>query len=212
MSEKKYSSIMDLTEEKYICKFNPGDHIIEQGKKPTCIVYIESGSAQVVHTNAKGKSFTFSEVKPGEYIGIHSLLNKENYFATIIAKEPTTAYIITEQALSNAMNKSEAVILQVIRQLCSKIGLVESRMKKFSQKNIKEQIVELLLTQLNNTGNTKNLFTIDELANFAGTTGNYIYKILSELTKIKAISIKKRNIVILNKEKLESFIHHADAV
>ena len=210
MQNTKCFGIIDLVNEKSLCHYNKGDLIIEQGKKISCILYIEKGTAKIVHENAKGKEFTFLHVQNGDYLGIHSLLNKENSFVSVIATESLITYKITAESLNIAIEKKAEISLELMKHLCSKIGLIETKIAKISQKNIKEQVAEILLS--NNKceiiGGQSISYNIHELANLVGTTKNYIYRILSEFQQLKVLSIKEKKIKILDEYKLSKFVRN----
>lgn len=212
MQKTKHLEIVDLVDEKSLCQYKKGDLIIEQGEKINFIICIQQGNAKIVHKNTKGKEFTFLNVQKGDYLGIHSLLNKGNSFVSVIATEPLIAYKITEEELNKSRSKNAVISLELIKHLCSKIGLIESKISKKNSKNIKSELVKILLSSIiseTKVGETI-IYSINELANLVGTTKNYIYQILSELEHLKIISVKDKKVNILDARKLKEFVNIND--
>jgi CRP-like cAMP-binding protein len=213
MENENNFGIVNWVNEKSLCYYSPGDFIIEQGEKINYILYVEKGKASIVHKNSNGKEFTFLQVKEGDYLGIHSLFTKERSFVSVIASEALVAYKITEESLNKAINEKSEISLELIKHLCSKIGLVESKIAKTIPKNIRGQVVKILLSNKQSgikAGHTIT-YTINELANLVGTTKNYIYRILSELEQLKLLSIKDKKVNVLDEHKLARFIQNNQA-
>lgn len=197
--------IIDLVNDKSFCSYEKGELILEQGKKTDFVLYIETGTAQIVHTNSKGQNFTFMNVKKGDYLGIHPLLNNENSLVSVVVTEPLSGYKISAKTLNYTIENSPEIALELIKHLCTKIGLIEAKTSRIPQKNIKTNVIEILLFNKIKMGLTP-LYSIQELANMVGTTRNYIYKILKELQQKKAIIIKNKKVQIIDESKLEKLV------
>ncbi len=213
MQDEKCLGIIDLVNEKSPCHYNEGDLIIEQGKKIHCILYIENGTAKIVHNNSKGKAFTFLDAHQGDYLGIHSLLNKENSFVSVVATGPLKAYKITEETLRYIIERKIEVSLELMKQLCSRIGLIEAKIAKNFQMNSKGKLAEILLStnKYGITADQSISYSSSELAESVGTTKNYICKILFEFQQLKALSIKDKRIKILDEYKLAKFMRNSNS-
>jgi CRP-like cAMP-binding protein len=206
MKNLKCLGIIDLVNEKSFCSYAKGDIIFEQGKRIDFILYIETGKAKIVRKNSKGQEFTFLHVKKGDYLGVHPLLNGENSFVSVIATEPLSGYKISEADLSKVIENKREVALDLIKHLCSKIGLIESKISKISPKKIKENVAEALL--LNKIKSDQaNSYSIQDIANMVGTTRNYIYKILKELVLLHALEIKNKKVKVIDKTKLAKLVN-----
>lgn len=198
--------IIDLVSDKSFCSYDKGELILEQGKKVDFIIYIETGAAKIVHTNSKGQNFTLLHVKKSDYLGIHPLLNKENSFVSVIVTQSLSGYKISEESLNEAIENTPEITLELIRHLCSKLGSIESKTSKISQKNIKTDLIETLL--LNNMKvDFSCSYSVQELANLVGTTRNYVYKILRELKQTKAITLKNNKVEIIDETQLSKLIN-----
>lgn len=213
MKKLKKVGIVDLVDEKTLCHYQNGDFIIEQGEEINCIQYIKEGKAKIVHKNSSGKEFTFLQVQTGEYIGIHSLLTKEKSFVSVIAVDPVVVYKIKEESLNNSMNKWSEISFELIKHLCSKIGLVESKISETVPKRIKIQLAKILLSSKKAGVKSENniSYSISELASIVGTTKNYIYHILTEFQRLQILSIKDSEVRILDERKLEKFVQSINA-
>jgi CRP-like cAMP-binding protein len=188
-------------EDKSFCSYEKGELILEQGKITDFILYVEMGNAKIVHTNSKGQSYTFLHVKKGDYLGIHPLLNKEKSHVSVVVTQSLSGYKISENALNSAIENKPEVSLELIKHLCSKIGSIEAKTSKISQKNIKANVAETLLFNKIKR-DISGPYTAQELANMVGATRNYIYKILRELKQTNAITIKNKKVQIIDESKL----------
>lgn len=213
MGKIKNSEIIDLVTKKLPCYYKSGDFIISQGEKVGSILYINKGKAKVTHKNSNGKEFNFLQVQKGDYLGIHSLISKKNSFVSVIATEPLMIYKITEENLNFAMKNKPEISLELMKQLCSKIGLIESKIAKTFPENIKKKVAKILLSDSESVkmAGLSISYTIQELASLAGTTKNYIYRILSELEELQLLSIKDKKVKITDENKLAKFVQNYTA-
>lgn len=212
MQNKECSKIVDLINEKCVRRYNIGDLVLEQGKRPPCVIYIETGIAKVIHRNSKGKVFTFPDAQKGDYLGINSLLGNEKSFVSVIAAEPLTIYEITKHTLNNVWERKKEVSLELIKNLCLQLELIETKITEISSRNIKAQIASIFLANsMNEVIDGAGVdYSIAELANLVGASESYIYKVLAGMRKLQVISVKNKRVKIIDRHKLEKMVETYD--
>ncbi|MEO6902444.1 MAG: Crp/Fnr family transcriptional regulator [Bacteroidia bacterium] len=205
MRKLKSVGIIDLVNEKSFHSYTKGELILEQGKKTDFILYIETGKAKIVHRNSKGQEFIILNVKEGDYLGIHSLLRNENSFVSVTATETISGYKISEKTLSTLMENNSEVARDIISHLSARIGLIEEKISKMTEKKIKENVIKTLLQNIKKL-NQVNSYSIEDIANVVGTRRNYIYAILREFEKMHLLVIKNKKVTIIDELKLVQFV------
>jgi CRP-like cAMP-binding protein len=197
--------LIDLIEDRVFHVYSEGDTLIMQGKKVDSLIYIINGSAKIFHQNSKGRQFVFLNAGSGDYLGIHSMINNSNSYVSVVATENTTAYVVERKHLDRLRLKSTQVSISLIKLLCSKIGKIESKISKAVSRTIRQEIARILLLKDKENINGFSM-TVGDLAVFANTTNNYIYKVLSELENSHAISITGKRITVLDNETLNRVV------
>lgn len=186
--------------------FSRNKTIIKQGEVFSGIVCIREGVAKVFQTNKKKGDFIFWFANPGDLIGVDSFINTDAYSYSVVAVEPAKICLISKNDLNNIIKKKPEISIEMIKLLCQRVDNIEKRMVSIAQKGIKEQLAEilLLLSQKNRNQNTPITinYSVKDLANIIGTTKNYIYKLLSEFSKNKIISMENRTLKIIDTKKL----------
>lgn len=96
---------------------------------------------------------------------------------------------------------------KLMKVLCEEINLIEDRITSISQKSIREQFAEILISIVTKNkktivGDTSVNYSIRDLANIIGTTNNYLYKILSDLNDKNVVSIRNKKLVIKDFDRL----------
>lgn len=196
----------DCFKEKKQITFQRNKIIIKQGQPFNGIVCIQGGVAKVFQTKKNKDDFIFWFAKPGDLMGVDSFINNEVYSYSIMAVESTEICFISKNDIDNLIKRKPEISIEMIKLLCTRIDYIEKRMVSIAQKGIKEQLAEilLLLGKRNKNQNPNILinYSVKDLANIIGTTKNYIYKLLSEFSQKKIISMENRSLQIIDVGKL----------
>lgn len=186
--------------------FSRNKNIIKQGDVFSGIVCITEGIAKVFQTKKNKDDFIFWFAKPGDLLGVDSFINKDVYSYSVMAVESTKVCLISKSDIDNVVKKKPEISIEMIKLLCERIDYIEKRMVSIAQKGIKEQLAEiLLLLSYKSTNQASSIiinYSVKDLANIIGTTKNYIYKLLSEFSQNKIISMEKRTLKIIDVKKL----------
>lgn len=206
-NKDRFFKTVDLINEKHVRRYNAGDLVLEQGKRPTAVFYIEAGIAKVIHKNSKGKVFTFPDAKKGDYLNINVLLGNEKSFVSVIASEPLIIYEIAKHTLNNIWERKKETSLELMKNLCLKLQLIETKITEVSSRNIREQVATILLEKnKHEVIDDEMSYSIAELANLVGASESYIYKILAEMKELKLITVKNRKVKIIDMRGLEKVV------
>jgi len=202
----KESEINNLLSDKTVYEFQKNELLIEQGTPFNGVLCIQAGVAKIFKTGKKQNDFIFWYAQPGDLVGLDAYINKENYSLSALAIEKVQTNIIDEQDLNNIIKYNPDISIEMMKSMCEKIELIENRMASIAQKEIKEQLAEILLLFSSKNKGTNDIidiyYTVNDLANIIGTTKSYIYKILSDFSQRKIIIIQNKRIKIINVLKL----------
>ncbi len=186
--------------------FQKGENLIDYGDVFKGFFCIQSGTIKIYKPITKKNDFILWFAKPGESIGIDSFFNNENYQYSASATGLVKACFFSTPKIAELMQNGSVTYLRLMEYFCKRIDFIEKRITSIAQKKTKAHLAELLIALRKNSGSNEQGANIDynikDLANIIGTTQNYLYKISSELTKEKIISIDRKKLRILDQDKL----------
>lgn len=183
-------------------EFKSNDELIKQNTPFKNIICIQEGIVKLFKTSKKQEEFILGFAQAGDILGLDAYVNKENYSFSAIVIQPAKVCIISEQVLTSIIKRQPDITIEIMKNLCGKIDTMETRVTSLAQKGVKEQLAEVLILLSPNNKVTNKVvqinYTIKDLANIIGTTKNYIYKILSDFSQHKIISIENKKIKIID--------------
>lgn len=196
-----------LFSEKKVQVFKKGEHLITRNDPFRGVYCIITGLVKVTTQGARNKEFILWFTRPGDLIGLDSYVVHEDYNFSAMAASEVQACFIPEEELKALIQKNPGLQKELMKALCQKIGLMEDRITSISRKKIKEHFAEVLLTLAQTDrqsagGEMRVDFPIKDLANLLGTTKNYLYKILSQLSEQNIIAVKNRKLFIRDQNRL----------
>jgi CRP/FNR family transcriptional regulator len=188
-------------------QYDKGETLIRQNDPFEGVYCIQDGVVRISARGNKGKEFILWFARPGDVIGIDSFINNQNHSFNAVSIEPVSACFIPENDFKKLVSKDPAIARKLMKLLCDKIDFIENRITSISQKSIREQFAEMLISiasknKKSDTGNMAINYSIKDLANIIGTTNNYLYKVLSDFNEKNVVSIRNKKLVIKDLDKL----------
>ncbi|MBI4930354.1 MAG: Crp/Fnr family transcriptional regulator [Bacteroidetes bacterium] len=197
----------ELFSNKQFRQYGKNEILIRQNDSFEGVFCIQEGTVKVSTSGNKNKDFILWFARPGDMIGIDSFINNKNHSFTAITVEPVSACFVPDTDFKKLVSKDPAIARKLMKVLCEEINFIETRITSISQKSIREQFAEVLISiatknKKSIVGNTSINYSIKDLANIIGTTNNYLYKILSDLNEKNVVSIRNKKLVIKDFDKL----------
>ena len=188
-------------------EFSKGELLINENEEFKGVFCIRQGVVKIFTGRKKNKEFILWFARPGDLIGLDSFINNENYSFYAVAIDDVKTCFIPATDFKTIITKGPAISIGLMKDLCDKINFIEDRISSISQKKIREQFAEVLLSlsMKNKTvadGDVDVDFSIKELADIIGTTKNYLNKILSEFSEQKVVALNNKKLVIKDLNKL----------
>lgn len=224
-SLKKCSAFQDCSDEllneifthKQIRQYRKNETVIRQSDAFEGVFCIQDGTVKVSSFGNKNKEFILWFARPGAIIGMDSFVNNTNHLFAATSITPVSACFIPDSDIKRLMEKEPSIAKRLIKILCEEINSIEGRISSVSQKSIREQFAEMLISiaSKNNTSPGMNLpisYSIKDLANTIGTTNNYLYKIISDFSDKNVVTIHNKKLVIKDFDKLSLIAIGEEAV
>ena len=188
-------------------KFAKGELFVHENTPFNGVYCVQQGVVKIYTTGAKNKDFTLWFARPGDFVGLDSFINNENYTFSAVAVDEVVVCFIPADDFQSVLLKEPEISIGLMKDLCDKINFIEDRITSISKKKIREQFAEILLSlsMRNKTihdGEVHVDFAVKDLANVVGTSKKHLDEILSEFSDLKVVSRRNQKLIIEDFDKL----------
>lgn len=178
-----------------------GRPIFREGEKVTGIFFLYSGYVKV-HMQWPGqKDLILRFAAPGDILG-HRGLGGSLYPVTATTLEDSQLCYIPNDFLESSLKANPSLTWQLMHFYAAELQRTEQRMRDMVHMEVKGRIAGALLE----IAGLLLTITRQDIASYAGTTYETVFKFFNELTKENIISTSGKNIRINDPEKLKSYI------
>lgn len=200
--------LQNLSKQRPVSKYKKKEVIFHSGDNPHYIYFINKGSIKTFKTHDDGKEFITSVFKQGEFFGHVPLFEQKPYSDSALVLEDSEIYKIPKEDFLALIYKNRDVAQHFIRLLSNQVEEQEKQLLRMAYDTVRKRTAEALLQLLKNVpANTKNpsvRVTRDDLASIVGTATETVIRCLSEFKQDELIEVNGREIVVLDREGLES--------
>ena len=195
-------------------RFKKGEQLFSEGEKVTGIYFMYSGSAKVHKHWIDQKELIIRFTKAGDILGHRGLGTGDLYPVSATALEDSKACFISNSFLDTILKADHAFTYRLMQFYAAELQKAEMRMRNLALMEVKGRVAETLLELLAVFGTNKSKYisvpvTRQDIAAYAGTTYETVFKFLKMLTTAKIISASGKSIRINNADKLRGFIKNA---
>lgn len=191
-------------------QFKKNDYIIQQNTPYVGVHVVVQGLAKIskeIHPDNSNSIIRY--VIPGDIIGVSSYVYKNDYTFSAVALENCETIFFPADCFQQMLSSKPDAALELMKVLCYNIHCVQSRTNGLFFKNVRQRVIELLISlhtvNSHSSKGTKLCYAIKDIAGLAGTTPNYLYKIITDLSQNQLISMKKKQITILDLQALKNY-------
>ncbi|MEO6315549.1 MAG: Crp/Fnr family transcriptional regulator [Chitinophagaceae bacterium] len=192
-------------------RFKKGEQFFREGEKVTGVYLLYSGSAKVHKRWLDNKELILRFTKPGDMLGHRGLAAGNIFPVSATALEDSTACFIANSFLETILKADHALTYTLMHFYAVELQKAEMRMRNLALMEVNGRIADALVELLNVYGTNKSKFiavtvTRQDIASYAGTSYETVFKFLRTLTVAKIISVAGKSIRIDNVEKLRAYI------
>lgn len=187
--------------------FKKGELIFNEGEKVTGIYFVYSGKVKVHKKWGTEKELIIRFAQKGDIFG-HRGLGHENYYPiSATAIEPVNVCFIELDFFQATLKVNYEFIYQLLLFFADELQESERKMRNLAHMQVKGRIAQALLALKEKFGSTAEGFinvalSRQDLASFAGTTYETVFRIINEFTEDHMIRTEGKNIAILQVGKL----------
>lgn len=188
--------------------YKKGDVIFNEGDPVEGIYFVYSGTVKIHKKWGNEKELIIRFAKSGDIIGHRGLGTEMEYPISGTALEATTVCYIDLQFFRTTITVNNDFTIQLLMFYAEELQRSERKMSNLAHMQVKGRIAYSLLSLHNKFGVTTDgsidvLLTRQDLASYAGTTYETVFRILNEFANDGTIKITNKNIGIANVDHLQ---------
>jgi len=176
------------------------DIICKQGTEVTHAIFLVKGSAKLYIEGLNNKSIILYILKPPAYIGLLSFFESPFYFYSVSALEDSEVCFIELGLVKKLYIDNHDLLLKLNKAFGKSVSNIMKKIISLNQKQIRGRIAENLiyLSDINNNNKFHLGVSRKEIGEMAAISEENTVRLLSEFSKEKIISLKGKEIEILD--------------
>ena len=187
-----------------------GKQLFREGEKVNGIFFIYSGSVKIHKQWMDGKELVLRFAKGGDIAGHRGLGGSDQYPVSATALEDTKVCFIASDFLDATLKTNHGLTYTLMQFYAAELQRAEQRMRDLAHMEVKGRIAGALLEIAGFFGLDKNKFiavpiTRQDIASYAGTTYETVFKFFTELVRAKIISTSGKSIRIHEPGQLKKY-------
>ncbi|MFW0884206.1 Crp/Fnr family transcriptional regulator [Candidatus Acidulodesulfobacterium sp. H_13] len=177
--------------------YKAGENIFIEGDISKGIYFVASGTVKVYKSSRDGKEQILKLIYEGDSFNDVTVFSSDMSPASADAVTDVKLYLLSRDNTIDLIYKYPEISLNIIRSFTEKLRYLTSRIEDLSLRHTQERIANILL-----------LFDGQRLsrkiiADIAGTAREVVSRTLKDFASKGIIKVEKRDIIILNREKLK---------
>lgn len=186
-----------------------GQKVFTEGKPVTGIYFVYSGAVKVHKKWGEEKELIIRFAGKGDIIGHLGLGKEARYPVSATAVEDTMVCYLNMDFFESTLRVNTDLTYALMRFLADELQESHRGMRNLAHMSVRGRIAQALVSLKDQFG-TKDGGTIavtvsrQDIASFAGTTYETLFKMLNELTVEGCIRLDGKNITILDEDKLRN--------
>lgn len=182
--------------------FKKGETIFKEGEQVKGIYFVYTGTVKVHKKWDEKKDLILRFAKAGDMFGYRGLGNEKIYPVSTTAIEPVTVCFMDLAFFEVTLQVNHSLTYQLMQFYANELQDAEKRMRNLVHMEVKGRVAETLLLLKKNFGETKEgyidiLLSRQDIASYAGTTYETLFRIMKGLVKEKVIKLKGKKIFLL---------------
>jgi len=190
--------------------YDKGEIIFREGEKVNGIYFVYTGSIKVHKKWGEDKEIIIRFAKAGGIFGHRGLSDNAVYPISATALEPVTVCYIDRDFLMTTLKVNHDFMHELMMFLVQELAISERNMRNLAHMPVKGRLAQALLTLSETFGINENKFinfnvSRQDLASFAGTTYETIFRTMNELVSEGIIKVDQKSVAIIDPGKLSQF-------
>lgn len=214
LRSNSYFSVLDktileeLSRSTRLVRFERGEVLFWEGEACAGLHIIQSGSVKLFKTSPQGRELIIKVFEEGATFNEVPVFDNGQNPVNAAALEESDIWIVSVEAIRNAMSKHPELCQAVILNLTENLRMLVSMVEELSFFQVTNRLARLIsqLPEEQLEGQTQQRITQDQLAARLGTVREVVARSLRELERSGAIQVNRRQIQITDPEALSEWV------
>jgi CRP/FNR family transcriptional regulator len=193
--------------------YDEGQVILLEGEPCSGLYIVASGHLKAVKTGLDGREQVLQTLGPGDAFNAVGVLADSPNQATVLSLEPSAVWLIRREVLLGLMDEYPELARDVVRDLAERVMHLVQLVEDLSLRSVEARLARLLLEQEQGGSVYRERWaTQAEMATRLGTVPDVINRALRDLVKRGLIDVERREIRILDRDRLAGVARVSDPV
>lgn len=203
--------LKQVSEAKATKKIKKGELLFEEGEQLNGVFCIREGVSKISKLSSNGKDQIVKLVTKGEVLGESSIVSEEASKLRATAINDMEICFIPKEKIATPLKSNQKFTMKILQTMVKDLNESNNNILRLSQKNVKQRIAEALLYIKTNYGEDEQGYlnlnlSREDLASVVGTAVETCIRNISYFKREGLIKISKKNISILDTEKLKKIV------
>ena len=185
-----------------------GEYVYEIGDRSNNIYLVTKGVVKSFKIDSNGKELITELVNEDNFLGFTPLQNHSPYMESAMVVKDAEMYAITKSILRELLGKNQNISIELMNVITDSVHKVKEQLLQMAYSSVRRKTAQTLLHFADTVASDSEQPSIrvsrSDLASVAGIATESLIRMLSNFKKEALIDIDGREIIILNKESLES--------
>ena len=199
--------LTDICEIKKEKNYSKGEIITQEGDIINEFLYLKEGLVKLSKTTIEGKDQIISFSKPFDFVSLLSVFSSEIYKYSVSAVDDSVVCILDLNVVKNHARKNALFTMDLMTRVSEATDKIVLDNLEIKRKHLKGRVAHVLLYFADYIYG-KDEFELPisrrEIAEYIGMTTENVIRTLSEFRKDKIIKIFGKDILIVDKKRLEN--------
>jgi len=191
--------------------FKKGKSIFKEGEPVKGIYFMYSGWVKIHKQWTYPKELIIRFAKSGDIIGHRGLGGDETYPVSASSLEDATVCFVPGEFLESSLRTNHSLTYRLMQLYATELQKAEKRMRDLAHMEVRGRIASALLEinklfGMNPDGYISMAISRQDIASYAGTTYETVFKLFNEFIQEKIISTSGKSIKLNDPDKLRQQI------
>lgn len=183
-----------------------GELLTQENEPRKGVFSLEEGVLKLGRSILGSKPSPLLYMKEGDLIGLEAMIHDHPHPYSIEAATDAKVIRYPEVDIRGLMEADPEFQLRLIRDLCSRLKLIEERTEDLFMKSTAQRLADhiLHLREIASSDRKDAFdFHMEEAADHVGSTPDYLHKVIIDMSKKKALSLRRKRLRVLDPDRLK---------
>lgn len=186
--------------------YKKGENICKQGAFASYVLYISDGLVKLYLESPNNKNINIKILKTSEFIGLSSIYGDNIYNYSAVALKDSTICLIEKDSIKKIIIDNGDFASKLMQGYCKNERLLFDKIRSLGNKQMHGRLADSLLYLHNDDFKEYDIFNLlsrGDIADLAGISRESTVRLLTELKNDNIIEINRKQIKILDINKLK---------